>query len=232
MLGTTFREQSKKWEPLVLAHVSNAVAVVHHFVEQLFHECFPEEAVRQELWDAVLRDELCEGYKTAMQHANFLLVIEREGKPITVNHYFNASLQKSRAARQPSPTATVLDDLNDEEFVKVSDLRRKQNSRLLTAAPPKGNPEQVREDIHDILRAYYRVSRKRFVDVVCQQVVSYQLLNGPRSPLRLLSPDRVASLSETELELIAGEDAQSKEARRRTAGEIEGLRSAIRILRG
>jgi hypothetical protein len=57
------------------------------------------------------------------------------------------------------------------------------------------------------------VSRKRFVDAICMQVVDRFLLNGGRdddpdskSPLKVFNPDLVAHLPETMLDNIAGED--------------------------
>ena len=42
-MATTFKEQTKKWEPLVMQHVSQAILVVHHFVSELMLEICPED---------------------------------------------------------------------------------------------------------------------------------------------------------------------------------------------
>ena len=87
-MATTFKEQTKKWEPLVMQHVSQAILVVHHFVSELILEICPEDQVREALWESVLLEELCASYKQAMGHAKFLLDIEREGNPMTYNDVF------------------------------------------------------------------------------------------------------------------------------------------------
>ncbi|KAK0714664.1 hypothetical protein B0H67DRAFT_578725 [Lasiosphaeris hirsuta] len=55
----------------------------------------------------------------------------------------------------------------------------------------KGNTNQVVVDLHDILRSYYKVSRKRFVDVICRHVIEHFLLEGSESPLKVLAHSRV-----------------------------------------
>lgn len=107
--------------------------------------------------------------------------------------------------------------------MRVQDINR--------CAVDKSNSEQVCEDILDTLTSYYKVSRKRFVDVVCQQVISYYLLDGQGSPLKIFSPDLVMGLDLEQLELIAGEDEESKQQRQVLEREIESLEGALKVLR-
>jgi hypothetical protein len=39
------------------------------------------------------------------------------------------------------------------------------------------NIEHAVQDLHDILRSYYKVARKRFVDNICMQAAGYLLIN-------------------------------------------------------
>jgi hypothetical protein len=79
--------------------------------------------------------------------------------------------------------------------------------------------------------SYYKVSRKRFVDVICQQVVSHFLLEGNENPLQIFGPDLVMSLDSEQLELIAGEDEESKRQRQVLGRHIESLEAALKVLR-
>jgi len=54
MTPTTFRVQAEKWESIALAHVSNAVLVVHNFIFTLIEEACPDPLVREPLWSLVL----------------------------------------------------------------------------------------------------------------------------------------------------------------------------------
>lgn len=234
ILGTIFKEQSRRWEPLILSHVSSAILVVHQFILDLLKHVFGggddhEEAqqVRMELYENVLVEKLQASYKQAMDHARFLLEIEREGKPTTYNTWFNEELQRGqgkRLSKKLESSATVTEAGN--KVVNVA---------LALAAMrigDKSNPKQATEYLHDVLRSYYQVSAKRFVDVVCQQVVDHFLLNGKDSPLHVFSTELVLDLSAGTLEMIAGEDQVTKQERERLAREMESLQAAMQVLRG
>ena len=92
------------------------------------------------------------------------------------------------------------------------------------------NTEQTARDLHDILKSYYKVARKRFVDVVMMQAVDYYLINGPEAPLKLFSPRFVSALTADQLERIAGEDVSTKRKREELKREIENLTNGKKIL--
>ncbi|OBT39085.1 hypothetical protein VE00_09922 [Pseudogymnoascus sp. WSF 3629] len=225
ILGTVFKEQSEKWEPLVLSHTSKAIALIHEYISQLLTKLCPEKQIRDQLWNVLLLDKLRNAYRRAMSHARFLLAIERGGRPTTFNHYFNANLQKKRSERMSQSlkamAVTFIDD--EERYVPVSKINQ--------YAVDKDNGQQVCEDILDTLMSYYKVSRKRFVDVICQQVVSHFLLEGDENPLQIFDPDLVMGLDSEQLELIAGEDEESKRQRQVLGRQIESLEAALKVLR-
>lgn len=92
------------------------------------------------------------------------------------------------------------------------------------------NDKHTTHDIHDILEAYYKVARKRFVDNVCMQAVDHHLVTGPETPMRLLSPKWVNKLSNEELEAIAGEEMGSKRKRRQLKKRIQDLEAGKKVL--
>jgi hypothetical protein len=49
---------------------------------------------------------------------------------------------------------------------------------IAKAAEGKSNVEQLQEEIHDILHAYYSLALDRFIDNVFQLAVDYYLLHG------------------------------------------------------
>jgi hypothetical protein len=91
------------------------------------------------------------------------------------------------------------------------------------------NAEHVILDIHDILKSYYKVARKRFVDNMCMHA-NYHLVTGPVSPLRLFSPTFVNKLTDEKLEEIAGEDRAIKRERFALEKEIAGLEAGKKVL--
>lgn len=86
------------------------------------------------------------------------------------------------------------------------------------------NREHIVQEMHDILKSYYKVATKRIVDVIIMQAVDYGLLSGPNSPLKVLSPQLVGNLKPDQLEQIAGEDLVTKATRidlQKTIVELE-----------
>lgn len=80
--------------------------------------------------------------------------------------------------------------------------------------------EETVQDIHNILKSYYKVARKRFIDNMCMQAADYYLVTGPAAPMKLFSPSWVYNLSREQLDQIAGGGSCPKEASPATkAGE-------------
>lgn len=113
------------------------------------------------------------------------------------------------------------DDCSHGEVIRVSDIVHQRHM---------GNVEHTVQDIHDILKSYYKVARKRFVDNVAMQAADYYLVTGPETPMKLFSPSFVNSLTKEQLEEIAGEDAMLRRRRQQLKKEIQELREGRKIL--
>jgi hypothetical protein len=90
--------------------------------------------------------------------------------------------------------------------------------------------QNVVQEVRDILKSYYKVSRKTFVDCVYRQSVMYNLLQCDESPLRLLPPIFVNQLSVEALEEVAGEEPSMERARAQLNKKVAGLAKAAKIL--
>jgi hypothetical protein len=66
---------------------------VHAFIRNALEVVSKDTELSSKIM-SLLMDDLVEKYKHAMSTVEFLLRIEREGTPITLNHYFNDNLQK------------------------------------------------------------------------------------------------------------------------------------------
>lgn len=93
-----------------------------------------------------------------------------------------------------------------------------------------GNTDHTIRDLHDILKSYYKVARKRFVDIVSMQAVDHHLVTGPAAPIKLFSPEFVSGMNAEQLERIAGEDVSTKRKREELKREIENLTNGKKIL--
>lgn len=220
-----FQAQATNWDEAATRHVKGAALVIHRFLYTLLEALVADQRMREELWTS-LQDDLLKGYRRACDHAKFIINTELNGRPITYNHYFNDNLQRARLGRQRS----ILQGLDVNGPNTKVDLSKVQ-SLMTSAVENKSNADQVKEDIHDILKSYYKVARKRFVDNICQQAINHFLLDSDESPVKIFTADWVARLSDHRLNSIAGEDLTTATARQRLETEMEGLKKALEVLR-
>lgn len=92
--------------------------------------------------------------------------------------------------------------------------------RDISTVHDKSNVRQTIEDIHDILRSYYKAALKRFIDNVCMQAADDYLITGPETPTKLLCSLFVSSLSVADLEDTAGEESHVQHLRVKFTKEI------------
>ncbi|KAL2838451.1 P-loop containing nucleoside triphosphate hydrolase protein [Aspergillus pseudoustus] len=220
LLGATMKRQSSKWPSLARGYVSDIITIVHSFVLKTLEYACPNPLVRQSLLSRLM-DGLLEKYTQALEKAEFLSQIERSGTPITLNHYFNDNLEKSRQHRMAKSLKGSSFFHGSKEVISVKDIFKHKHM---------SNSEHVVREIHDILKSYYKVSRKRFVDNVCMQAADFHLVSGPDTPMSLFTPSFVATLTDEELEEIAGEDAHLKRRRAQLKKEIGDLEAGRKIV--
>ncbi|KAK1783113.1 P-loop containing nucleoside triphosphate hydrolase protein [Copromyces sp. CBS 386.78] len=225
VLTMAFKAQAMSWDEAGTRHVKASVLIIHRFLYTLLKALIKDQRMREELWTC-LQDDLLKGYWRACEHAKFVINTELNGRPMTYNHYFNENLQRARLGRQTS-ILSGLETNGQNTKVELTKVR----SLITSAVENKSNAEQVGEDIHDMLKSYYKVARKRFVDNICQQAINHFLLDGDQSPVKVFTADWVAKLSDRQLNSIAGEDAITIKARQRLETELEGLKKALEVLR-
>ncbi|KXH32597.1 interferon-induced GTP-binding protein Mx1 [Colletotrichum nymphaeae SA-01] len=271
LLAQAFKEQTQRWAPLVLKHVSQVIVVIHKFIRiTLQRKCEGDSNTFEMLHNHLLLPKLRAAYQRALDHAQFLLEVELSGQPYTMNHYFDSNLQVSQATRlqqainkaigpesvrnidgaTASKSSTNASPASGENTLGANnknetpfDFTSQQEdgssgaagwwvpkSMLSKLTTDRSNAKQVREDIHDALRSYYMVARRRFVDVVLQQVIFHFLLDSKTSPLKTFTPDLVMSLDDTMLKMIAGENAAMRDRREALTQNILNLKLALQEL--
>lgn len=233
ILSSAFKEQSSKWRGMTKAYVSKVIMVIHRFLIIALKILCTDSRIREEIWSSIL-DDVLNRYKMAMEQAMFLVSVERDKRPYTLNHYFNENLQIARGNRM----AKLLESKARKEVIvghnakaMISDTLIVDLNSVKNATTSKSNVEHVKEEIHDILCSYYKVARKRFVDNVYHQAIDHYLLTGPLSPLVVFSQEWVIKLKAEQLETIASESITTKERRATLTTTINDLEMAMRILR-
>ena len=222
ILPVVWKEQSANWDPIAMGYISDIVCIVHQFTQDLLQAICKDERVLQGIND-VLLDHLMERYKKSIEHAKFILAVERSGTPLTTNHYFMDNLEKSRNAR------TKVQLQKDAYWDPTQRANLIKLDTILTSKSNASNEQGTIDDLHDILKAYYKVARKRFVDVVCMQAADFHLVTGSDAPTKVFSPTFVGGLTTEQLEAIAGEDLLSKRRRSDLNRKIENLEVGKKI---
>lgn len=187
---------------------------------------------------AVLMEGLVMRYKKAFAQVEFILEVERRGKLSTLNRHFTENLEPwynipffcgatcYYNIQSPATSPSVFDQV---VFFNQSCKLVVPLDSIVTG-DPLSNVEHTVQDLHDILKSYYEVARKRFVDVVPMQAAGHYLISGPETPLKLSSPVVVGARTPEQLEDVAGKDPCQRRRRKQLQKEIEDLEIGKKIL--
>lgn len=122
---------------------------------------------------------------------------------------FQAALERYRLKHkmQSRPSSSSDRDSGHESGVPddqllVIDMR---DTALLFAELHMSNSQNLQDEVHDTLKAYYEIAREDFVEYVNQHVVE-AYLDDPRGPVLFFDPLHVAGMSNEEIESLAAED--------------------------
>ncbi|KAI0853360.1 dynamin family protein [Daldinia vernicosa] len=224
LLPTIFREQSEKWTPLTLAHLSNVILIIHKFIDTAMKAVFPDDGLRVEL-QKFLSDEFLDCYRRAIKHAEFLLHVECKGRVATTHPNFKDLLANNREERQKR---MVREGGKEVSEPSTGRNRVKAKKDAIEAVLP--SVEHIYGDVHDVVKTYYEIARARFLDGIHQQAITHFLLDGEQSVFQVFTPERVLSMTSEEVEKIAKESPISTQAREELEQEVENLEKALEVL--
>jgi Dynamin central region/Dynamin family len=231
IVSTIFGKFTSNWQPLTELYVVNSIKIVHRFSHEVLEHFSADERVCNALWEALV-DDFKQQYRKARDHALFLLNIERNGTMLTTNHYFAQNMERATRSRHE---ALVKKHQSVHQYQDASRTLRTVSAfdaSSYLAASHASNEQLTVKTIHDVLQAYYKVARKRFVDAVCMQVTDFHLISGPAACLKRFDAQYVLRLTPQQLEQIAGEDPSALERRVALEKEIEALKGGKEVLSG
>ncbi|KAF4428294.1 Interferon-induced GTP-binding Mx [Fusarium acutatum] len=231
MLPKNFKEQSKNWPNAARAHIANAILIVHHFINSVLEYSCPDPDIRGELWNFLV-DDLQARYKRAVDHTEFLLKVEFEGRSMTYSPSFGSDLTDNRSKGEELGELVKNATLNGYDDCQSASELATYVRDAVEGRPKPTNLATICQDIHDVLLTYYDIARSRFVDVVCRQVIDFFLLDDTDGPLTVLSDQVVLRMTPEQLEAIAGEDMLSRDRREKLTRDVVNLKEALKILRG
>jgi dynamin family protein len=147
MLSSAFKEQSSKWSHITKAYVSNVILVIHRFMVIALKRLCSDVRAHEEIWSSIL-DEVQNRYKAAMEKAMFLVSIERNKKPYTLNCYFNENLQRLRVAKLEGKARNEV-KVNDQTNSPHTSPNLVIDLDVVKHANNKSSIEYAKEEIHD-----------------------------------------------------------------------------------
>ncbi|KAL6230944.1 hypothetical protein BDW75DRAFT_248246 [Aspergillus navahoensis] len=103
------------------------------------------------------------------------------------------------------------------------------NIKDLVTRMHQSNDDQAVDDMHDILKSFYKVAMKQFNDNVVVQVVEHCIL-GVEGAFQALTPELIGDLMDRALEDIAGENSATSSARMSLFPKLTGSREVWRLL--
>jgi hypothetical protein len=218
VLERLFRQQSAQWDPIAQKHSSKVEEIIRGFNQTLLEEIVPDESLRARMEERILRFQNA-AHIAAANQLEQILQDERGGILQTINHYFADTLSKTREDRVLARLKGL--GLRDGDHQQV-------NLKAIANAAHLSNEDQAVNDIHDILKSYYQVAMKRFMDNVVLQVVE-RIYLGDDGPVKAVSPEYVGTLSETDLSDIAAESYATSSARMDIGYRLERLEKALNL---
>ncbi|KAL8403586.1 hypothetical protein RB594_008734 [Gaeumannomyces avenae] len=236
LLAAVFLEQTKNWESITEAYILLAEFLVVLFIKQVILSVCNDKRVGEELYDNLLSDPLSRCFARAHAHAQSLLDIERKNPSFTLNHHFNDNLSKTQGGRLTAVIKKVA-GMTGELPTQASSgpplfTLTQGQLEIIAVQNNQSNSEHMQEYIHDVLKSYYKVSMKRFVDNMCLHVVHHDMLFSGHGPLHIFTSKLIHALDDDQLDQFAGEDHIVKVKRERLVREITSFRAALEVLQG
>jgi hypothetical protein len=91
LLPAIMKTQSSRWPAIAHGYIADVITMVHNFVLQALELACPELKVRTRLL-TVIMDDLLAKYSRAIEQVDFLLRIERTGRPNSLNKRLTENL--------------------------------------------------------------------------------------------------------------------------------------------
>ena len=219
-----FRQQCIKWEPIATQLVQDIRVIMISCYRALFDTVSTDSGIRSKI-DAHLA-HVTEDWDSEIDTAMRALIDDNQNKLLfTLNPEYTSGSQKRLQRRLQKVEENLATGNYVQARQRLFSPEPASNDEIMpfggTQVPfnlkdgsflSKSTDMEKIFTIHDTLESYYFIALWRFVDNVAIQVVERHLL-GPKSPVRAFSVDLVGSLTDDELDMLAGEDRETEKQR-------------------
>ncbi|EFE38018.1 dynamin GTPase, putative [Trichophyton verrucosum HKI 0517] len=205
-----FWEQSSGWKAIAQDHANNVALKCKDFLVQVL-----EYTATPELMSRIMTLTVVPALRAAHEAAlNELERIndDRKRHPITYNHYFTDTLQKTRTqywvdkvrnlAKQSAVHVSEKTGTGEPKFQTKEYFKPDKFLSGIDSLVEKNMDKFAAEQALDTLNAYYKTERKYFIDVIAKQVVERHLV----APLNeIFAPRVLARYSDKQIHFLAAE---------------------------
>ena len=249
VLPILFHKQARRWRSISKMHFENATKIAFKVVcHVLQSEC--KDSHTRALIETLI------GNADKRSKDRFLALLSQRMDDILSRHLqtnnpafeqkvsearkkrFHAALErykktKVRSVAPASQTQNPFGGLGDSTTSPADDNQLVIDMRdtgALFAELHMSNSQNLEDEVHDTLKAYYEIARDDFVEYVNQLIVE-PYLNDPEGPVLFFSPVYVGGLKDEEIEALAAEDEKTVRRRKMLEETIARLDQAEKIAR-
>ena len=249
VLPILFHKQARTWRSISKMHFENVTKIAFKVVCHVLQSECKDSHTRASI-------EILVGDANKRSKDGFLALLSERMDDILSKHLqtnnptfeqkvsearkkrFHAALERYKKAKVrsvapvnqiPHPfggsSGSITSPADDNQL--VIDMR---DTGALFAELHMSNSQNLEDEVHDTLKAYYEVARDDFVEYVNQLIVE-PYLNDPEGPVLFFSPVYVAGLKDEEIEALAAEDEKTVLKRKTLEETIARLDQAEKIAR-
>ncbi|KAF3926374.1 Dynamin [Arthrobotrys entomopaga] len=219
-----FNRISENWQPIAEFHFRELSRMMKRFHEAVMLAACKDDHVRQKLSERHLK-QLTELLDEAKKELRYTIEAERTSILLTENPDFLQTAEVFKDGRLMATLDTVTEDPpSGRTTPPVPGAIRNQVLRNVRDTINSSMTRKKRIEIHDDLRAYYRIARRRIVDTIIIQVFERKVL---RRFLELYNPNWAAGLNTEDLQELAGEPSMKARERTEVAEDLKILNAAM-----
>ena len=201
LVGDLFMTQSRKWEGMADAHVHDAWEAVRLFLDYVLKH-IAEPNTREAILQDIIDPAMELKLECLSEKVKELMTPYNGGFPSTLNRKFVADIERMRSARAKEVQEDVLQGV-DMEYHACSELV-------------------------DCMQAYYQIALDVFVDNIASLAIENCLMKGLNG---ILSPSRVAEMTDKELERLVAEPEDIQLVRDQTTAKKKELEAGLQVCR-
>ena len=236
VLPILFHKQAGKWREISESHFKKVSTIAYAATSQALDAVCKDPITRKKIMSLISE-------VTLRSKDRFLALLSQRVNHILSRHLqtnnpaferkvsearkrrFHAALERYKLSKKPK--ALFSNGTNDDGDQLVIDMR---DVDALFAELHMSNSQNLEDEVHDTLKAYYEIARDGFIEYVTQLIVE-PYLSDPEGPVLFFSPVYLAGLKDEDIQLLGQEDETNVRRRAEKEETLARLNRAEQIAR-